>query len=257
MALPSLYDMLKDVLPDDHAHQSTARRELEARVAAGFSPTDILDLGCGVGATADAFASLLPNARWTGVDIETSPEVAQRGAAGAREFVTFDGVNLPFDDARFDLIFTHQVFEHVRHPEPLLAEVRRCLSADGLLIGQTSQMEPYHSFSFWNYTVHGFRVLLEDAGFRLLTMRPGIDSLTLIERALRGRPKDWSKWFTTDSPLNQKLEVEAKGRPIRIRNYRKLIYCGHFVFVAAHGEAISAALLGESGGPDEKGAARP
>lgn len=230
--LPSLYDMLKDVLPSDHSRQSTARTEVEARVAAGFAPSDILDLGCGVGATADMFAKLLPGALWTGVDIETSPEVAQRIPDGSRSFVTFDGVHLPFDDGRFNLVYSHQVFEHVRHPEPLLAEVRRSMAGTGLFIGQTSQMEPYHSFSFWNYTVHGFRVLLEDAGFRLLMMRPGIDSLTLIERSLRGRPKDWGKWFTTETPFNEKLEADAAGRPTRIRNYRKLVYCGQFVFVA-------------------------
>lgn len=230
--LPSLYDMLRDILPNDHSRQSTARAEVETRVAAGFAPLDILDLGCGVGATAGMFGKLLPDARWTGVDIEMSPEVAQRDPADGRSFVTFDGVNLPFEDGRFDLIYSHQVFEHVRHPEPLLAEVRRSLARTGLFIGQTSQMEPYHSFSFWNYTVHGFRVLLEDAGFRLLTMRPGIDSFTLIERALRGRPKDWGKWFTTETPFNDKLEADAANRPTSVRNYRKLIYCGQFVFVA-------------------------
>lgn len=230
--MASLYEMLEDVLPSDHSRQSTARAEVEARVSAGFAPTRILDLGCGIGATAGMFRKLLPAANWTGVDIETSPEVAQRDPADPRSFVTFDGVNLPFDDGQFDLVFSHQVFEHVRHPEPLLAEVRRSLSGAGLFIGQTSQMEPYHSFSLWNYTIHGFRILLEDAGFRLLTMRPGIDSLTLIERALRGRPKDWSKWFTTETPFNEKIEADAARRPTAIRNYRKLIYCGQFVFVA-------------------------
>jgi ubiquinone/menaquinone biosynthesis C-methylase UbiE len=39
--------------------------------------------------------------------------------------VTFDGVNLPFGDDDFDLVYCKQVLEHVRHPEPLLAEVGR------------------------------------------------------------------------------------------------------------------------------------
>jgi hypothetical protein len=109
------------------------------------------------------------------------------------------------------------------------------LRDDGLMIGQTSQLEPYHSFSYWNYTVYGFRQILETAGLKLLVVRPGIDGLTLIERALLGRPKEWSKWFTTDSPLNQKLEADLQDRrkSTRVRNYRKLMFCGQFVFVAA------------------------
>lgn len=231
--LPSIYELLRHALPRDHSRQSSARKEVQAQIAAGFQPKDILDLGCGVGESLDFFKSEAPHAQWTGVDIETSPEVLQRTRSDGT-FVTFDGVNLPFDAARFDLVYTHQVFEHVRHPEPLLAETRRVLSPDGLLIGQTSQMEPYHSFSVWNYTIYGFKVLLETAGFDLVLMRPGIDSMTLIKRALNGRPKSWSKWFHTETPFNAKIEAEAErqGRSIAIRNHRKLVYCGQFVFVA-------------------------
>lgn len=231
--LPSLYEMLSDVLPGDHARQSNAREEVEAQVSKGFRSSNVLDLGCGTGNSIDFFRGVLPAARWVGVDIDISPEVLTRVRKDG-EFVTFDGINLPFDTGTFGLVYSYQVFEHVRHPEPLLAEIRRVMRRDGLFIGQTSQLEPYHSFSFWNYTVYGFKCLLEAAGFKLLLLRPGIDGLTLIERALLGRPKDWSKWFTTESPLNQKLEADlvAQRRPVKIKNYRKLNYCGQFIFVA-------------------------
>ena len=194
--MPSLYALLRDVLPDDHARQSRARDEVRAQAARGFAPSEVLDLGCGKGDSIDFFRSALPGARWVGADIELSPEVLARERRDG-EFVTFDGMNLPFDAGSFGLVYSHQVFEHVRHPESLLAEVRRVLRAEGLLIGQTSQLEPYHSFSLWNYTPYGFRCLLEAAGLRLVLLRPGIDGLTLIERALLGKPKEWSKWFST------------------------------------------------------------
>ena len=231
-SLPSLYEMLKDVIPNDHSRQSSARDALRERVGQGFRPARVLDLGCGDGRSLDLFQSLLPEADWTGVDIEVSPEVLTRERSDGT-FVTFDGVNLPFEAGAFDLVYSYQVFEHVRYPEALLADTRRVLGPDGLLIGQTSQLEPYHSFSYWNYTIFGFRRLLEAAGFRLLTLRPGIDGPTLIQRAVLGRPKEWSKWFSTDSPLNQEIEHElARDRPCRTRNFRKLMYCGQFIFVA-------------------------
>ncbi len=235
--LPSLYDMLEDAIPNDHARQSSAPEEMRARVAAGFRPDRVLDLGCGDGRGIDLFRALLPGAAWTGVDIEISPEVLTRGRTDGT-FVTFDGVNLPFGDGAFDLVYSYQVFEHVRHPEALLAETRRVLAPEGLLIGQTSQLEPYHSFSYWNYTVFGFRRLLETAGFRLLALRPGIDGPTLIERAILGRPKDWSKWFSQESPRNQEIDAgPARHRSCRTRNFRKLMFCGQFIFVASPSDA--------------------
>lgn len=236
-ALPSLYDMLQDVIPNDHSSQSSAPNVLREQIRGGFRPRKVLDLGCGDGRSIDLFRSTLPEADWTGVDIEISPEVLTRGRKDGT-FVTFDGVNLPFESGAFDLVYSYQVFEHVRYPEPLLAETRRVLGPNGMFIGQTSQLEPYHSFSYWNYTVFGFRRLLEEAGFRLLVLRPGIDGLTLIKRALLGRPKEWSKWFSTDSPLNQEIEQgPARNRSCRTRNFRKLMYCGQFVFVAVPGES--------------------
>lgn len=228
----TIYDMLKDVIPNDHSRQSTAADELNNQIAKGFNPSEVLDLGCGDGRSIDLFKSVLPEAKWTGVDIESSPEVTMRRRTDG-DFVSFDGVNLPFQAESFGMVYSYQVFEHVRHPEPLLAEIRRVLKKDGLLIGQTSQLEPYHSFSYWNFTVFGFRRILEAAGLRLLVLRPGIDGLTLIQRSIHGRAPEWTKYFTEESPLNAEIEQELENkRPSRTRNFRKLIYCGQFVFVA-------------------------
>ncbi|MBX3491405.1 MAG: FkbM family methyltransferase [Parvibaculum sp.] len=230
-ALETIYEYLKSSIPADHCRQSRAIDLVIARIRAGFRPAKVLDLGCGAGNTVDFFRSRLPESKWVGVDVEQSPEVATRTRSDAT-FVTFDGVNLPFADGEFDLIYSNQVLEHVRHPERLLSEVHRVLSPDGFFIGQTSHLEPFHSFSYWNFTAYGFKEICESANLRLVEIRPGIDGITLVKRAYLGRPAEYSRWFAEESPVNVEIEESArkKSRSAQTINYRKLMYCGQFAF---------------------------
>lgn len=224
------FNELKDSLPDDHSKQATSQSVATA-FADVFKNGNILDLGCGDGRSLDFFRQLAPMARWVGVDIEESPEVSSRTRSDG-EFVVFNGIDLPFDDGFFDLIFCHQVLEHVRYPELLLKSAQRVLARGGILIGSTSQLEPYHSYSFWNYTFVGFKQLLRDAGLKLVEIRPGIDGPTLIQRSYLGRPAEFSKYFSQESPLNQEIEQRYASKSAQRRNFEKLLFCGHFVFAA-------------------------
>ena len=58
------------------------------------------------------------------------------------------------------------------------------LAPAGLFAGSTSQLEPFHSLSMWNYTPVGFCALLSESGLDVVELRPGIDGLTLIARRL-------------------------------------------------------------------------
>lgn len=228
----NIYEIMAPHIPTDHCHQSTAAREVAVILQTRDDIYSVLDLGCGDGRSADLFLNINPKIKWVGVDIEDSPEVASRTRDDV-EFVTYDGVSLPFADGAFDMVYSYQVFEHVRHPEAVLSEIKRVLRPGGVFIGQTSQLEPYHSFSIWNFTIYGFKVLCETAGFELKTLRPGIDGITLIKRSYLGRPPEFSKWFSEESPLNQKIHENAQKKSGRTMNFRKLMYCGQFVFVCA------------------------
>lgn len=229
-----VFDYLKDSIPVDHCRQSRATDVLREQLDRGFRPASILDFGCGDGRSISFFEQVLPAASWIGVDIEGSPEVTSRRSSDDR-FVTYDGVHLPFADRTFDLVYSHQVLEHVRHPDLVLAEVRRVLARDGLFIGQTSQFEPYHSFSLWNFTVYGFKRIVEDAGLELLKLRPAIDGFTLMQRTYRGKPKEFDRFAHEESPTNVEIEQRARadGKPVRVINYRKLMFCGIFSFACA------------------------
>lgn len=220
-------------VPNDHSRQMTAELCTQAIIEEGFSPQTVLDLGCGEGKSASFFHQHAPGARWIGVDIEDSVEVRLRTRTGA-EFMAYDGIHIPLDDNAMDLIFCRQVFEHVRYPEPLLAQIHRVLKPGGRLILSASFLEPYHSHSRFGYTPFGFHDLLRDANLIPLAFRPGADGLSLIIRRLMGNPGITRRWVDRQSPLNHLIELWGKlrRRSPQWRNLKKLQYCGHFCVIA-------------------------
>lgn len=227
-----LYELIKEVLPNDHARQISALDYIEPITKLGALGKRVMDLGCGAGSSADAFRAADPTVEWHGVDLQSSPEVETRTRTDVT-FHTFDGVRLPFRDNQFDIIYSRQVFEHVRHPEALLGHVERVLKPGGAFIGSLSYLEPYHSLSYWNYTPYGWYELLKAAKLKPLEFRPGIDAIALIQRHYGGKRKEHSPWFTS-SPLNEEIDKwgAETGRRPQLVNLRKLQYCGHLVFYA-------------------------
>ncbi|MEV7283776.1 class I SAM-dependent methyltransferase [Streptomyces sp. NPDC093252] len=231
--MATLWDLLKDCIPDDHARQVTSRYYVDQVMDAPDAPGTVVDLGCGKGASAAHFKRFDPKVRWVGVDIPDSPEARQHLPGGDDPVVHFDGVRLPFRSGGVPLIYSHQVFEHVLRPRELLAEIARVLRPGGVFIGSTSQFEPYHSYSLWNYTPYGFRVLVEEAGLVLEEIRPSLDGVTLLMRSYRADGKAvYGRYWSEESPLNS--EIEEWGRRTRrqtaLVNLRKLTYCGQFAF---------------------------
>jgi SAM-dependent methyltransferase len=229
-----LKELLGDALPDDDARQTLADRYAEREIGRPASgPWRVLDLGCGAGGSLDVFRTRDPNVQWVGLDVPDSPEARERTRTDAR-FETFDGVSMPFENGAFDLVYCKQVLEHVRRPEPLLAEVRRVLAPGGWFAGSTSQLEPYHSLSLWNYTPVGFLALLKQAGLRPVELRPGIDGLTLIAWRLAGNHRCFYRWWGRESPLNRVLDACARvlNADRRTLNATKLLLCGQFAFLA-------------------------
>jgi SAM-dependent methyltransferase len=197
------------------------------------SPWRVLDLGCGPGTSFDLFRARDPEVQWVGLDLPDSPEVRARTRTDA-QFETFDGVEIPFGGESFDLVYCKQVLEHVRQPAPLLAEVTRVLAPGGFFAGSTSQLEPFHSLSLWNYTPVGFAKLAEEAGLTRVEVRPSIDALALIAYRVLGRRRIFERWWGGQSPLNR--AIDAYGRTRRLGpeaiNATKLVFCGQFAFLA-------------------------
>ena len=235
-----LDELLPSVIPADHARQTIADHYVERGIGrAEGRPWRVLDLGCGSGSSVDLFRARDPDVQWVGLDVPESPEPPTRTDA---RFETFDGISIPFGEGSFDLVYCKQVLEHVRHPKPLLADVRRILAPGGYFAGSTSQLEPFHSLSMWNYTPLGFYEIAKEAGLRLIELRPGIDG----RRARRA-----AAWWAADRPFDSAggrgggVRRSAAQRPWSTRygsrarvwmrravNATKLLFCGQFTFLA-------------------------
>jgi ubiquinone/menaquinone biosynthesis C-methylase UbiE len=230
-----LADLLGSRIPADHSRSVLADSYAGRYLARPDRPAAprVLDLGCGAGDSVDLFRSLEPHVKWTGADIEQSPEVAERTRTDA-DFVTFDGQRLPFADRSFDLVYCKQVLEHVRHPEPLLAEVARVLHPNGWLAGSTSHLEAFHSRSVWNYTPYGLMLLLEGAGLDLIEVRPVIDAFTLVAWRALGTPRFFHRWWARESPPYAAISLLARAArwDHRTVNTAKLTLSGQFTFLA-------------------------
>jgi SAM-dependent methyltransferase len=229
-----LKELLGDVVPADHARQTLADRYVEREIGRpAQGPWRVLDLGCGAGESVALFRARDPEVHWVGLDVPASPEARERTRRDAR-FETYDGMSMPFEDGAFDLVYCKQVLEHVRHPDPLLAEVHRVLAPGGWFAGSTSQLELYHSLSLWNYTPLGMVRLLEEAGLRPIELRPGIDGLTIIAWRLAGGHRFFHRFWGRESPLNVLLNVSGRAlrADTRTLNATKLLFCGQFAFLA-------------------------
>jgi|SRR5215211_126605 len=225
-----LRDALRPALPRSSSPQILADA-LVPGLLHGRPGARVVDLGCGRGDSVDLFRAADPDVRWVGADLPEAIAGIQRDDA---PFASFDGVHLPFEDDSVDVVFCKQVLEHVEHPPELIADVARVLRPDGVLAGSTSNLEPYHDHSVANFTPYGLKLLLERAGLEVETLLPGIDGLTLIARRMLRAPGWLERWWSRRSPLN--TAIDAVARPLRLdaedRNTLKLMFCGHYVFVA-------------------------
>lgn len=92
----------------------------------------ILDAGCGVGAYTHALQEA--GARALGVDVEEARVAEARGRASGACFAVASVERLPFGDGTFDVVFSHEVLEHVEDDLQALQEAARVLRPGGSLV---------------------------------------------------------------------------------------------------------------------------
>lgn len=132
------------------ALQAERHAVLEAHVARLLAPLRgderALDVGCGTGALAYAFAPLVGEV----VGVDSSEEflaAAREDAPEGCTFVSGDAEALPFPYGDFDLVGCLRVLHHVQRPELVVSELARVTRPGGriLLADQLGDVDPMRS----------------------------------------------------------------------------------------------------------------
>ena len=97
---------------------------------------EVLDVGSGPGTITVGLARHA--ARVVGLDmsaemVEAASALAAREGLGNATFQVGSAYQLPFDDGSFDVVYAHQVLQHLSDPVAALAEARRVLRPGGLV----------------------------------------------------------------------------------------------------------------------------
>jgi ubiquinone/menaquinone biosynthesis C-methylase UbiE len=131
--------------------------------AAGLTRNKVvLDVACGTGYGLDYIAKKGAK-RAVGVDIslEAADYARERFGGGRKaDFVCANGLKLPFVEGCFDAVVSFETIEHIRHYGKFLAECRRVLKEEGLLVCSTPNrrifspklekpINTYHVKEFW------------------------------------------------------------------------------------------------------------
>jgi len=226
----TIKEVLKDKIPTDTAAQVDVWKMISLNKELFSERKDVLDLGAGTGDAYGRLVGAVPNIKYVGLDIESSPEVATRTRSDL-DFRTYDGQRMPFDDASFDVVFCKQVLEHVRYPDDVIAEVSRILRPGGIFVGSVSQLEPYHSHSIFNWTSYGIVSVFESHGITVKQLRPGIDGVSLTLRRIISREK-FNPFFTMEGLFNHFIDGQIHKSNVWERNFTKLLIAGHIVWLA-------------------------
>jgi SAM-dependent methyltransferase len=96
----------------------------------------VLDIACGTGYGIGFIQGRA--AAVTGVDVDADAVRQAKQECGKRSAVLLaDGLTLPFGDGTFEVITSFETLEHIYHRDRFLAELRRVLRPDGVLLLST------------------------------------------------------------------------------------------------------------------------
>ncbi len=107
--------------------------------SSGFSRGNILDAGCGSGATNLTLANMYPDSHLVGIDLSepllaVARETArERGSSPRVSFEKADVLEIPFERDSFDVVLNANVAHLVEDPVRMLNEIERVLAPGGFL----------------------------------------------------------------------------------------------------------------------------
>ena len=123
--------MFYDIQTYDDEHLQKIMKALDIQ-----DDYQVLDLGTGSGFLAFPLAERFPESQITGLDILPQTLARDTEKANAQNisnlhFVCYDGINLPFEDDKFDVVVSRYCMHHFPDIEKTFAEITRVLKLDG------------------------------------------------------------------------------------------------------------------------------
>lgn len=163
----------------------------------------VLDAGAGPSEFAAAFTSA--GAHYVPLDADESVSSVRRGG------VVADAGLLPFATGSFDVVFSSNLWEHVREPELVADELLRVLKPGGVLfLAYTNWLSPWggHETSPWHWlggsfaarryarrTGHAPKNLIDESLFRISVTRGLRWARNQPDaRVIAMRPRYWPDW---------------------------------------------------------------
>ena len=134
-------------------------RDLEKCVKK-YAKGRVLDIGCGNKPYQAMFKNLITE--YVGTDIMQSNL--------KKVDVICEATKIPLPDASFDTVFSTQAIEHVADHQALVGEAYRLLKPGGYFIVSGPMYWHLHEepYDYFRFTKHGFKYVLEKAGFKEL-----------------------------------------------------------------------------------------
>ena len=194
---------MEDLWPYDQLHGrgiAATREHVErAHIRGGMH---VLDLGCGVGGTARYLASL--GCRVAGIDltpeyIDVARALTERcGLADRIDYRACSALDLPFPDASFDHVLSHNVTMNIADKAGFAAEAARVLRPGGHFslaeveagpAGVPTFPVPWASDPSSSFLVSPaeMRAAIEGAGFRIVAQEDGTAAAVAYGREMAAR----------------------------------------------------------------------
>ena len=183
----------------------------------------VLAVGCGIGMYTSAFQRYSSHVYGIEIELDRAAEARRRAAGVAQAMGEF----LPFEDNSFDVVFSHEVLEHVDNDRLCTTEMLRVTRPGGhIVIFVPNRLYPFETHGiYWRGTYHFGNIPL----------------INWLPNALRNRLAPHVRAYTSLG-----LHDLFEGRPVRTVAHTQ-IYPGYDNIVARHpqlGRVIQAVTYG-------------
>ncbi|HZI56197.1 MAG TPA: class I SAM-dependent methyltransferase [Verrucomicrobiae bacterium] len=105
---------------------------------------DLLEIGSGTGAQLKTLSCICKSA--VGIEVADSLYAPHR----VMDIRQYDGINIPFPERSFDVIFSSHVLEHIKNEDAIYREMHRVIRPNGVSLN----IVPTHTWRLWTSLIH-------------------------------------------------------------------------------------------------------